>query len=187
MCDDGNNGVSRPTGDWLVMKLLRVGHGQSHPSHGQGLVEFALVFPLIVLLFFGIFDLGRGVFAYNTIANAARQGARVAAVNQLAPPNATSCAENMPVEDQTNPHWSILACAASAAVSLGIQTSAVSVTYAKPPNTNLSCGSPTLQRGCIASVTVAYTWTPSTPVIGNIIGPITMTSTSQIPIERVFP
>lgn len=180
MCDDGNNGD-------LAMRLLRFGHGQSRASSGQGLVEFALVFPIIVLLFFGIFDLGRGVFAYNTIANAARQGARVAAVNQLAPLSATTCAENMPVEDLANPHWSIKACAASAAVSLGIQTGAVSVTYAKPPNTSLSCSQTTLQRGCIASVTVAYTWTPSTPVIGNIIGPITMTSTSQIPIERVFP
>jgi Flp pilus assembly protein TadG len=161
------------------------GHQKSSAASGQGLVEFALVFPIIVLLLFGIVDLGRAVYDYSTLANAARQGARVAAVNQVTTSNA-SCTEDMPVEDPANPHWSVKACAADAAVSLGVQTSAVTVSYSPPPSTTLSC-SPTLDVGCIASVTVAYTWTPSTPVIGSLIGPITMTATSQIPIERVFP
>jgi Flp pilus assembly protein TadG len=160
---------------------------------GQGLVEFALVFPLIVLILFGILDLGRAVYAYNTIANAARQGARVAAVNQLDPPDSnTSCAKDMPIEDttlsSTTPRWSIRACTASSAISLGIKPSAVTVTYSPPPNTTISCSedNSSLHVGCIAKVTVGYSWTPSTPVISNILGPITMSSTSQIPIERVF-
>ena len=55
-------------------------------SSGQGLMEFALVLPLIVFIVTGAVDMGRAVFAYNTLANAARHGARVAAVNQLEPP-----------------------------------------------------------------------------------------------------
>jgi hypothetical protein len=35
-------------------------------------VEFALVFPLLMLLIVAIFDGGRLVFAYNDITNAAR-------------------------------------------------------------------------------------------------------------------
>ena len=50
---------------------------------GQALVEFALVFPVLILILLGIFEVGRAVFAYNTIGNAAREGARVAAVNQI--------------------------------------------------------------------------------------------------------
>jgi Flp pilus assembly protein TadG len=180
--------------DGPPLKLRPFGRGERRDGRGQALVEFALVFPLIVLLLFGVFDLGRAVYAYNTIANAARQGARVADVNQLNPPNSnTACNENMPVENQTTPDWSIKACAAHAAVSLGLQPGNVTVTYG-PPSTGptLSCpNSPTttspLSVGCIATVTVTYSWTPITPVIGNIIGSIIVTSTSQIPIERVFP
>ena len=32
-----------------------------------------------------LFDLGRAVFAYNTLTNAAREGARIAIVNQYTP------------------------------------------------------------------------------------------------------
>jgi Flp pilus assembly protein TadG len=168
------------------MKPIRLRPRGSRNGSGQSLVEFALVFPLIVLILFGIFDLGRGVYAYNTMANAARQGARVAAVNQLDVTAMTTCNEDMPIENPATPHWQIRPCAAASAVSLGVQPSGVSVAYTKPPGTDLSCA-PTLHVGCIASVTVSYTWTPSTPVIGNILGPIQMSSTSQIPIERVFP
>jgi hypothetical protein len=64
--------------------------------------------------------------------------------------------------------------------------SAVTVAYSTPVGTTLSC-SPTLHVGCIASVTVTDSWTPITPVIGSLVGPIALSSTSKIPIERVFP
>ena len=63
---------------------------------GQSLVEFSLVFPIIMLLIAGFFEIGRAVFAFNTIANAARQGARVAAVNQLA--DVTECNALWPID-----------------------------------------------------------------------------------------
>jgi Flp pilus assembly protein TadG len=51
-------------------------------KRGQALVEFALIVPVFILLLVGLFDLGRGVFAFNTISNAAREAARVAIVDQ---------------------------------------------------------------------------------------------------------
>ncbi len=45
---------------------------------GQELVEFALVLPLLLVLVFGIVDFSVAVFDYNTVANAAREGARAA-------------------------------------------------------------------------------------------------------------
>ncbi len=152
---------------------------------GQGLVEFALVFPMIAFLIFAVIDIGRAVYAYNTITNAARQGARVAAVNQVTTSN-TTCQEAKPVEDPLNPEWSIKACAAAAGVGLGVTTSAVTVGYSVPSGSTISC-SPTLNVGCLATVTVTYAWSPITPIAGTLIGAITMSSTSQIPIERVFP
>ena len=49
-------------------------------NHGQALAEFGLVLPLLVLLFMAIFDFGRLIYAYNTVSNAARAGARTAVV-----------------------------------------------------------------------------------------------------------
>lgn len=51
-------------------------------SRGQGLVEFALVFPIFALLFFGLIDIGRYVFATNDLNEAAREAARYGSVEQ---------------------------------------------------------------------------------------------------------
>jgi len=51
---------------------------------GQSLVEFALILPVFILVLIGLFDMGRAIYAYNTVSNAARAAARVAIVNQNA-------------------------------------------------------------------------------------------------------
>jgi hypothetical protein len=153
-------------------------------EHGQSLVEFALVIPIIVLMIASFVEIGRAVFAYNTVANAARQGARVAIVNQL--PDVTDCDESRPIEDPYEPHWSIIGCAILAGKTLGLSAANVTVAYVTPPSTTLSC-SPTLHVGCIASVTVTFQYDISTPFVSRFIGPITMTQTSEMPVERVFP
>jgi Flp pilus assembly protein TadG len=47
-------------------------------QRGQGLVEFALISVLLFLVFFVILDGGRAVNAYQTVAEAAREGAHAA-------------------------------------------------------------------------------------------------------------
>jgi len=47
---------------------------------GQDLVEFALVLPVLALLIFGIIQAGILVWNYNTVSNAAREGARAGIV-----------------------------------------------------------------------------------------------------------
>jgi hypothetical protein len=42
------------------------------------LIEFALVSPVLLLMLFGIIDIGRAVFYYDTVNHAAREGARIA-------------------------------------------------------------------------------------------------------------
>lgn len=43
---------------------------------GQSMVEFAVLAPIFFLLLLGTIDLGRAVYVYNAISNAAREGAR---------------------------------------------------------------------------------------------------------------
>jgi Flp pilus assembly protein TadG len=52
------------------------GRGQ----RSQALIEFALISPVLLLLLFGIIDIGRAVFYYDSLSHAAREGARAAAV-----------------------------------------------------------------------------------------------------------
>ena len=156
-------------------------------ARGQALVEFAFVFPIITLLAFGFIDVGRAVFEWNTLSNAARSAARVAMVNQVDPASGPwSCQATKPVESVSSPNWTFRGCAMAAGAALGVSNADVTISYAAPPGVNLECTS-RLNVGCIASVTVTNQYTPITPVAGSIIGPITMTATSEMPIERLFP
>ncbi len=49
-------------------------------ERGQSLVEFAMVLPLFLLLLFSIVDFGRAFYTWLVVTNAAREGARAAAV-----------------------------------------------------------------------------------------------------------
>ena len=130
---------------------------------GQALVEFALVIPIVVLLLISLFDLGRAVYAYTTITNAARDGARLAIVQQAG------------VENE----------AADQAVGLGVDPATdVDVAYRTPDLTG-TCAAVSI--GCVAEVTVNYDFSAVTPLIGNLVGPITMASTSRLPVEAVDP
>lgn len=50
-------------------------------SRAQALVEFALTLPLLLLIVIGVVDAARAVWEGNTLAHAAREGARYAIVH----------------------------------------------------------------------------------------------------------
>jgi Flp pilus assembly protein TadG len=50
-------------------------------TRGQSLVEFSLVVLVLLMLLFGVVEVGRMVMVYSTVANAAKAGARYAIVN----------------------------------------------------------------------------------------------------------
>jgi Flp pilus assembly protein TadG len=149
---------------------------RTNPSkkRGQALVEFALVIPLLLLLVFGIIDAGRLIYTYNTVANAARNGARVAIVNQSTSGTATC--------DTTAVTAYAVGCAISSGIGLGLTGANVSVAYRDPTDTT-TCT--VLSIGCIAVVDVTGQFQPLTPVIGQLIGPVSLTSRAKIPVERV--
>ena len=130
---------------------------------GQSMVEFALIIPLFVLVLLGLFDVGRAVYAYNTVNNAAREAGRLAIVDQY--------------EDH------VLDEAVAAASGIGVLRDDVTVEYELPD------GSPCADVGdndivrCVAVVTVPYRYEAATPVIGRILGPITIQGQSRFPVS----
>jgi Flp pilus assembly protein TadG len=53
-------------------------NGKSERRRGAAMVELALIFMACLLFVVALVELGRGVWAYNTLAHATRQGARYA-------------------------------------------------------------------------------------------------------------
>jgi Flp pilus assembly protein TadG len=144
-------------------------------SRGQGLVEFALVLPLILLLIFGILDLGRAVFTYNTVSQAARSGGRKAMVDQN--------------------RSDVRAAAIAAATTLGLTSTNVAVCFKDPNTAERDCDEafvdtcPRSQRmvGCLAIVKVTATYRPITPILGQFFSSIPVTATTVVTIEYVCP
>lgn len=118
-----------------------------------------------MILLIAVFDVGRLVFAYNDITNAARAGARVAIVDQTA-----GVAQTATINQAT---------------SLGLKPADVTVDYLKSDLT-APCPPP-IELGCVAHVKAKFAWRAITPIIGNIVGPITVTAESRMPIERIYP
>lgn len=123
-------------------------------DRGQALVEFALIAVLFFTLLIGIIDGSRAIYAYNTVANAARVAARVAIVNQ-------------------NPD-DVVGAAMQEAVGLDLAESDIIFT------------NPCTEKPCSITVTVTYDFVAAAPFIDRIFDP-TITSTAEMPIERVYP
>jgi Flp pilus assembly protein TadG len=154
--------------------VARLRH-RGRSADGQTLVEFAITLPIIILLMLALFDLGRGVFTYNTLSQSARQASRLAIVDQ----NTTR------VKDQ----------AIAYAATLGLTSSNVDVCFKTYNSTQTSCSSPatdncpqaTRDIGCLAIVRTHLNYTPMTPFISTIWSSISLSSTSIVPIEYVCP
>lgn len=131
---------------------------------GQTLVEFALILPIFVLVLVGIFDFGRGVYAYNTISNASREAVRIGIVDQNV--------------------GRLQAEAVKASVALGAVPGDVDVAFLTP-DLQGTCVSPA-DIGCVVEITVHYQYNAATPIISNLVGTIDMTSTTRQPIERSY-
>ena len=146
------------------------------------MVEFALILPVLLLILLGIIDGGRLVYAYNDVANAAREAGRTAIINQ--------------------DFATIRVKAAQQATSLGLSTA--------DPGDCLDTGGPTMtpagtcaafvksdttspepctppRIGCNAIVSVKWEWRAIIPIVGDLIGPVPLISTTTQEIESVCP
>ena len=139
------------------------------------MVEFALVIPIFLLLLVAIFDLGRAVFAYNTLTNAAREGARLAAVNQYQPSIVQRAKNSTSIVELNDPSVVVNYFQENADGSLG-------ATCPPPLSTSVAVG-------CLAVVSFEATYQPITPLISNIIfkNGVTFTAKAVLSVEYSCP
>lgn len=142
-------------------------------ERGQAIVEFALVGSIALMLLFGIVEIGRAVYTYHLVSNAARIGSRYAIVR------GATCS-------QTSPAGSCQATSASIqtyvrSVSPGIDAS--QLTVATTYGTSSGCSDPKFQSTlCLVSVTASYKFTFLVPLVSS--AAVTMASTSKMVISQ---
>jgi Flp pilus assembly protein TadG len=61
-------------------------------NRAQGMVEFAIILPVLLLMLMLIFDVGRSIYTYSVIHNAAREAARYGIVHPTDQTGATQTA-----------------------------------------------------------------------------------------------
>jgi Flp pilus assembly protein TadG len=69
-----------PISTGRVNPVRRVLRRLRQTEAGQALVEFTMVIPIFCLLLFGLVDFGRAFYTWLLVTNAAREGARIGAV-----------------------------------------------------------------------------------------------------------
>jgi Flp pilus assembly protein TadG len=102
---------------------------------GVALVELALILPFLILIIMGIFDLGWAIYAKNTIAMSAREGARKGIISG-------------------NSDSTIRTQVKNTSIGLNLTDSQITIS----PSPSRSAGNPII-------ITVSYTYTPVSPWI----------------------
>jgi hypothetical protein len=131
-------------------------------SRGQSLVEFALTLPILLLIIFGLIDLGRAVFISNSLAEAARDGARYGSVQA----RSWNDARRNLVED-----WIL-----------------DRLPGVPDPTADVQCTTANAGLGCTVEDTVTVTVQADvemiTPIIGQFIGPLSLEGRSEAIVQN---
>jgi Flp pilus assembly protein TadG len=127
---------------------------------GATAVEFALLLPVLLLLVFGIVDFGRAINAQVTLTQAAREGARLAALNESDLVSRTQAA------------------------ATGLSSVNVTVTTACPATGGAQAGD-----DAVVSVSYSFSFVTPIGAIAGMFGgasygsPITLTARGEMPCE----
>ena len=136
---------------------------------GQAVAEFALVLVPFLFLLFGVFDLGRGVYQFNAVAEAAREIARVTIVH----PYATCCTLGSSTEAQA-------VIQTQKTVVPGLTDAGVTVECVDIADAVVA---PDLCRlGDFIRVTVQVSWEPASPLL-TVLGVHEISSVSRMQFE----
>jgi Flp pilus assembly protein TadG len=131
-------------------------------QRGQALTEFALVIPLLFLMVVAILDVGRVVYINNALAEGAREGARWGAVQgRASTPTGLSS-----VADEVRGRMA------------AVPAPSVTVTCERLITSTTECST-----GDILSVQVDTSVSPMTPIIGEFIGPFSLSTTAKMTIH----
>lgn len=152
-------------------------HRRRPVRRGQALVEFSLAITVFLGMLMGVFDLGRAIFAYNGVSEAARDIARRTSVYPYSGLGGS------------NYLGSSLETQAVIATQRGLVPGMQPLSNGAPdfecvdiagnPSVNNTCGSGDAQD--YVRVTVKAVYNPVTPLV-SLIGPITLSSTSTVAV-----
>lgn len=147
-------------------------------QQGQALVEFSLSILIFIVMLMGIFDVGRAIFMYNGVSEAAREIARRTSVHAF--PTIAN-ADNLGGSDETKD-----TITTQMKLVPGIDPvtpgapNFLCVDIAGNPSTSDRCGQGTNED--YVQVTVTATYQPITLL--GITGPITLRATSTVAFPK---
>jgi Flp pilus assembly protein TadG len=133
------------------------------------MVELALVIPVLLIIVLGVIDFGRAIIAYNQVSNAARAATRTGIVNQDLDTT------------YSPPIYQFEVAAAKQATGIVVDP------VADVTSSFIGTDCPMVGDDCRLQVTVEHHYDALTPIIGLIVGPITVAGTSELPLERNCP
>lgn len=131
---------------------------------GSTLVEAALIMPIVLLFLIGALDVGRAVWSYNVIAEAAREGGRYAIVHGALASTKAGPSDNDADVEQVVRRYCV-----------GVDPSRITV-RSRWTNTDNS-------RGSTVRVQAEYQYVPVVAAIAGR-GSVRMSSTSQMMISH---
>ena len=142
-------------------------------DRGQALVEFSLVLIPFLWILMGILDLGRGIYIYNGVNQAARELARVTSVH-VCDVGAATCTIGTSQETAD-------VAATQARLLPGLGGAGSSVAYACTTVTNVALSSVNCPSDAFVRVTVTVPFSAVTPFLGGFL-PSSLSSASHIQI-----
>lgn len=157
------------------------------------MVEFALILPFFLLVVFGLVDMGRAVYLNSTLSQAAREAARLASVEaswigSTDPSCGTTGGPVCPTDvdalkahalDAANRMMVPFDVIGAGDLQLSCDaTTAPTGDWTSPPQT-CSDHAPT----DLVSIRVEATFLPITPIIGQLIGPLTLSGAATMIIN----
>ena len=130
--------------------------GSRDARRGQAVAEFALALIPLLLLIFGIFDLGRGIYLYNGVAEASREIARVTIVH----PYDTCCTLGTSSD-------ALATIAQQERVIPGLDGSGIAISCVDIADTTVAPASctPSSSVKVFVKVRVTVSWTPASPLL----------------------
>lgn len=148
------------------------GRGPRKASRGQGLVEFALVLPLLLLVVFGIIELGRLMIIYSSVQAASREAARYGSGAGTSP-------AGVPFYLDKN---GMIAAAQRVGFMAGVQVNPNNITYDRGPGTTavVSRTATEIQLGDRVNVTATAQYTPLLGLVPLPPFPISSTTSRTI-------
>jgi Flp pilus assembly protein TadG len=144
--------------------------GKVKGEAGSNLIEYALIFMVLMSLLLGIVDFSRALYTYHFLSNAAREATRWAAVNGATCASDNSCAASASQSDIQNYVTNI--------TPPGVDSTKLTTTPSWP-GTGTVCAVAN-NPGCPVQVEVSYQFTFVVPFIRST--PLTLSSSSEMTI-----